>query len=425
MKSRHFLLIIFFVAFVLRAIFALSLQPHFFWSDETGYYNIALNLCERKGYTNDEILVPQSYMSATNFNNKTSFCFAPALPFTLAGIICITGQNITVVRLIQVLFASILPVVAFWMCIRLFNSLRTAYIAAIISAVYPYFIYISSVFYPQAFFSVLLALTILFFVSWLRDGRTRWLILTGITNGAACLFVVPTIFTVIPIGVIILYRLVLRRVSLLAPAIFLFFWAVIVGPYIMYASRMNNRFVMITKQENVGLHRFNHPDLTVMEVFSHTLTQESREKVNRLGTEFLLSINPQAAAGQWFKQMLKDHPLLFMRNCLLRLFALFAPVTFTITDNAHTGLVPNLVGIFIYLPLFLMSIAGLLRMSRQKDWAGLQVVSLLLFFLVPYILLIGNTRYRLPWDSLMICFAAYYISNIVAGWIDKLKTTQG
>lgn len=418
---KLFLIGIFIFAFVLRLTFALFLPLHFFWPDEAGYYNIALNVSNGDGYTNERILVSRDLLSTTEFNSKNAFCFGPGLAFTLAGISLTLGDNITTMRIVQCLITSLLPILVFWVCIRLFNSAGSAYVAAVITVLYPYFIYISSIFYPQAIGSVLLALTILCFISWLRDGRARWLILTGITDAVACLFIVPMIFTIIPLGSILLYRLVLRRVSLLRSFAFLSCWAIIVGSYIGYASMMNNRFILITRPENVGLHSFNHPDLSAIEVLSHTWTQKSVATIEELNEEFKLSKDPQGSARQWFKQMLRDHPLLFIRNCLLRLTAFFAPVTFTITKNPHTGLVPNLIGLFIYFPLFVMSTAGLFRMTQHKDWAGLQVVSLLLFFLIPHVILIGSTRYRIPWDSLIICFASYYIASMLAKRVDTVR----
>ncbi|MDY7036655.1 MAG: hypothetical protein SV375_10910, partial [Thermodesulfobacteriota bacterium] len=162
-----------------------------------------------------------------------------------------------------------------------------------------------------------------------------------------------------------------------------------------------------------ALQRYNHPHLTATEVFSHTLSKESAKKIS--------NDRPKSNFSdiEWLKQTLKKHPFTFVRNCILRVIAFFSPVTFTITKDK--GFLANLVGILVYFPLLVLSVAGVARASMQRNWAGLQLLSLLAFFMIPHVLLISNTRYRIPWDTIIICFAVYYITDKYRQPLDKLE----
>jgi len=281
-KSALLLFSIFIVTFIIRFIFTISLPPQAIWSDETGYLNIGINLCNGDGFTNEDIeMRVQPFFSKGNINTKDSFVFAPGPAFLLALLECTVGHNVKIFRIIQSFLTSFLPICVFWLSIQLFESKRIAYISAIIAAGYPYYIYISPLFIPQTIFSVLLILSLCFFVSWLKEGHTIWLIMTGVVNGIACLFVVPMIFTLIPICTIILFRSGFRVVSLTNLIAFLICWMLTAGSYMTYASIKNKRFVMITKAGDESLLIYNYPGIRAFDVLSHSIDKKSQIKIKQ------------------------------------------------------------------------------------------------------------------------------------------------
>ena len=410
-KTAIFLVSIFIAAFIIRFIFVISLPPQAMYPDETGYFNIAKNLCNGKGYTNKGIEErEQPFFSGKNLNTKDSFVFVPGPVFVLAFLECTVGHGVKIYRIIQSFITSFLPIFVFFLSIRLFESKKIAYIAAIVTAAYPYYIYISSLFIPQTIFSVLLVLTLYFFVSWLKEGRMIWLIMTGFVNGIGCLFVVPMIFTLIPICLIILYRSGFKAVSLTNLITLIACWAVVAGSYMTYASIKNGQFIMIEKSEGKLLLTYNYPGVSGFDVLSHSIDRNAHAKINRLYEDLKRSSGKESVSLEFLKRIIIEQPLFFIRNCFLRLIALFSPITYTMTTQKISSWA-NIIGFTIYFPLFLLSIAGLLKMSLHRNWIGLQLCSLLIFFLIPYIIMIGNTRYRLPWDSIIIIFAIYFITD--------------
>jgi len=419
-RTSILLISIFIAAFIIRLIFAISLPPQAIWSDETGYLNIGINLCNGEGFINEGIRTrEQPFFSKGNLNTKDSFVFAPGPAFVLAFLECTVGHDVKIFRFIQSFITSFLPICVFWLSIRLFESKKIAYIAAIIAAGYPYYVYISPLFIPQTIFSVLLVLSLYFFVSWLKEGHIMWLIMTGVVNGIACLFVVPMIFTLIPICIMILFRSGFRAVSLTNLITFIACWTVVVGPYITYASIKNERFVMITKQGDKGLLKYNYPGISAFDVLSHSMDRTAQTKINQIYLDLKQSEGKSSVSIEFLKRIIVDQPLFFFRNCLLRLIALFSPITYTITSY-KLSFWANIVGVILYFPLFLLSIAGVLKMTLRRDWMGIQLCSLLICFLIPYIMMIGSTRYRLPWDSMIIIFAIYFIVDKYSMIFDRI-----
>jgi len=409
-RTAIWLVAIFFGAFIIRFIFAISLPPQALWSDETGYLNIAINLCSGKGYTNEGIRTREHpFFSKGNINTKDSFFFAPGTTFMLAFLVCTVGQHIEIFRIFQSFLVSFIPICVFLLSIRLFESRKIAFISAIISIIYPYYVYISPLFIPQTIFSVLLVLCLYFFVSWLKEGNIIWLIMTGVVNGIACLFVVPMIFTLIPICMIILFRSGFKVILLKNLITFATCWAVTVGPYMTYASIKNERFIMITKSGEGTIIKYNYPGISAFDILSHSMDRKAQEKIKQLYWDLTQSSKKNSVSIEFLKRIVVKQPLFFIRNCFLRLIALFSPITYTITKNNYSKLLGNFVGYFVYFPLFLLSIAGMLKMIFRRNWMGLQLCSLLIFFLIPYIMIIASTRYRLPLDSVIIIFATYFI----------------
>lgn len=426
LSNKILLPAIFLPCLLLRVIFLFTLPPTAIWPDEAAYYNMALNIHSGEGYTNEIISgLTDSFRDTPIFNSKGALNFAPGVPYTLSVFLYLTGPSGTKLRLFQCLLMSLLPVLVFILAALLFDARGVGLLAAVIAIVYPYFIYLSSILLPQSLFSLLLVATMIFLVLWLRSNHLIYLMLTGFLHSLACLFVVPMIFTIIPLSTMVVIRFLRRRIPVAHFVVFSFSWLVLLLPYVYHVSVVNGRFTLITKESDESLYYFNDPDLSAMEVLTHTHTEESQKRVRQRLS--LLEGPKHERAMASFKETLETHPIIFVRNCLLRLIAFFSPVTFTITKTKHTGTLAVLAGLLIYLPLFILFIIVAVRSLLERDWVIIQVLSLLPFFLVPHIIVVSNIRYRLPWDAIIISLAAnwlYPVYRRVVTWFIDRRTSE-
>jgi 4-amino-4-deoxy-L-arabinose transferase-like glycosyltransferase len=396
------------LAVVLRVIGAFALPDQLLWPDESGYYNVALNLHDGNGYTNEQHPRARFPQNRTWISSADALSFAPGLPTLLAGVMSIVGEDLTSLRVMLGLVQSTLPLLVYACGLLLLGSRRAAVAAALVAAVYPYYVYLSNVFLVQGILTVLLALVITMYLYWRRVDRLVVAGLVGVTAGVASLFSVPMLFASVPIGAFILWRALRRHAHWASPLLFALGLAAPTVPWIAHASSAHGSFVLITKTGSpLAFVQCNHEALSAGEVLSHTPGPASREVFERLKRRVNADADPADAAAREVHKILYEQPLHFARNCLLRVAAFFSPVTYTMASNDHKGGLTQIIGIFVWLPFLLLSLPGLLRALLDRRGVALQLMICLGMYMAPYVALVSNTRYRLPWDFVFIILSMY------------------
>jgi 4-amino-4-deoxy-L-arabinose transferase-like glycosyltransferase len=141
------------VALVLRVGFVLSVGDEKRWPDEGEYHVIAVSLLEGHGYS--------SYWSYTEKELSPTAFRVPLLPLTLAGLYAIFGPHLLAARLFQSLLGALLVLLAFRMARALELPRGAGVLAALITAVYPYYIFAAGAVYPITLAAVLVATAVL------------------------------------------------------------------------------------------------------------------------------------------------------------------------------------------------------------------------------------------------------------------------
>jgi 4-amino-4-deoxy-L-arabinose transferase-like glycosyltransferase len=175
--------LIFAIALVLRAAVALWLPPEVVWKpDGDRYVLIANNLLSGRGF-------------GSIIENRLSVL---TLPLLIAGVDWVSGYNYTVLRLFGALLGASTCVLGWALTTRLFDR-TTAFIAGLLLAIYPYYVYIAPVYeYPQTLFVFIMAVAFLLIYRFLRTNRKTWLFFAGICLGLGIL-TVPTTLLFVPL----------------------------------------------------------------------------------------------------------------------------------------------------------------------------------------------------------------------------------
>jgi 4-amino-4-deoxy-L-arabinose transferase-like glycosyltransferase len=404
--------------FRLAALFLLSLccrlgyvllaEDAFMWPDETAYYNTALNLHAGNGFRNDINLVPTQYLENPRLRNAKPARFsAPGTSYSVAAVFSLSGIELLPLRIAHIVIMSFLPLAVLGLALLIHANRVAAWLAAFAVALYPFYVHLSCTLLPQnwlTLFAVLFSATL---VAWIRYRRWFWAVLCGACGGLATLFVVPMLFATFAACAWMLLCAIRDRSAIPAPPLALLTALAIVGPYVLNISSQTGRFTLVTAQGHRGLLQHNNPYLSAGEIFTHTPSKDSADQISL----WIDERQPAGySAGRKMIAYVFDHPLKFGRDCLVRLGAFWSPITHTISKPFELSSPVNLVGMFIYLPTFMLGVLGFLRFgSTRGHRIPLAILVIVSGFLIPHVLMIANTRYRLPWDSLLFVFAAYWL----------------
>lgn len=134
-------------------------------------------------YLNDAKLILEGLTPFKDFITREPLHF-----YTLAGFLKVFGLSVFAGRLMMVVAAPILMLLAYWVG-TYFYGRKVGLLAAIIYGLAPYIVYQGSVVAAmEVYESGLVLLSLFFLVRAANEGGTRWLLLSGLTLGLAILF---------------------------------------------------------------------------------------------------------------------------------------------------------------------------------------------------------------------------------------------
>ncbi len=114
----------------------------------------------------------------------SSYCLEPIYPLFVGAFYFLFGPSALSVRLAQV-GLSLLQIYLLFDIARRFFSIRTAFFAALISAIYPFYIMTTGLVYPTQLFSFLLVALVWSLLAYKQDGRLICLVLAAVAYGLA------------------------------------------------------------------------------------------------------------------------------------------------------------------------------------------------------------------------------------------------
>jgi len=175
-KLKYLYLAIFFLAFVIRLIYVLTLEDKWYFYDTVHYHTAANNLLAGEGF-GQSLLDP---------DRVTAYNLEPIYPIFLAAVYSLFGDNLLAVRIFQSLLFCLIPILVFVIAKRLFNA-QIALIASVLSIFYPYFIYISGFLYSTGLMTLLILVFVYFNIKFFDNSNYYYPIVIGILMGLIAL----------------------------------------------------------------------------------------------------------------------------------------------------------------------------------------------------------------------------------------------
>jgi 4-amino-4-deoxy-L-arabinose transferase-like glycosyltransferase len=351
--NLYSVIIIFLAVRVLFILLFLN-NDKYYWQDTIHYYSAAESLIENGSFGQDAEKPTYPFGLEPIYSIIIS-------PFVLIGKYAFLG-----IRLFQSLLFS-LSGLLFYKILRFFVNEKLSLIGLVIFLAYPFYIFLSGVILPEGIFVTLLLLFVLLLLKYQKDGRLIDMLFLGVVY--VVLIHLKTVTGLL--GAFLLFPLFMRFPLSRKLGHVLAVGFVVILISIPWGIRNYNTF------EKISLPR------------SYGGTKESSEITNRYERNF---------SG-------KNKFVVIAENIRDYWMPGFTRVD---SDNKFNNSFYRTIGVIITLPL-LLSLLFILCVKRDK-----KIYLLLLFIIMyslPYFILQGQTRYRLPIDFVMMIFLLLLVNN--------------
>ncbi len=295
---------------------------------------------------------------------------------------------------------------------RIFADRNAALLAAVITALYPFFIFYQGLAMSEALFDLLLVATFAALYAW-RDAGCR---VDGRLAGAMALAGLATYakasLTVLPPLLLASAawgeRQEIRKI-LKVLAMGTLVYCAMLAPWWIRNYTLFDKFVPFTTSAASNLYLGNNAHNLNGSVYWQTdVEPEVVARINAMPNE----LDRQAAYGHAAMDFIRQHPGRFLELCIIR-FKRYWNVTPNSRDynsGAHAVVAASSFG-----PILLLALAGLA--VNRAYWRALLPIYLLITYMTAlHTVTIGSLRYRLPLESFLIILAAGTILSVYRRW---------
>ncbi len=386
------LVIVMAVGFLLRLGVAVQSGSHIGWEDEQDYLNLAQNIAQGKGFVDTQ--------------GVTTAFRAPGYPAFMALGVLAGIKSVVGFKVLNVLLGTLM----IWLVFVLGKTLvdvKTGLIAAVLSAIYPYYLYMPSVVLATTLFTtMLLTATLLAHIS-VKDERLIVWLICGVSFG---------ILTLIrPSGAVILAAVIIWMALFIRPlpkkksriAVITFAAMLVVIPWMARNSAQIGTFSISTNgYRNLWLGNNEHANMNtgsdiempaeMQSAIDAITTEPGKERIYRLRA----------------LQYIKTEPGRFLLLTIKKAagFWRLTPSPSTETDTDSNTLV-NLASLFTVGPLFVLALVGYFFSGTDVRTQFNLWLLYAVFFTLLHAVFISKVRFRLPIDALFMVCAAYAIDK--------------
>lgn len=394
------------------------------------YYEVSQNLFLGNGFSIDGI--------------SPSPVQVPIYPLFLASSLFLFGSYKIVVA-VQIFLGSIIPVLARYLSLKLIPNSKVAIFVALVVALEPNFVLLSSIFFTETLFIFLFLLFILSFISYLEKGETKMLCISAVILGLSTLVKTTTQFFpifLIPIAWWFLRKKLPTRKLVSQGFIFMAIFLIILSPW-LYRNYKQFGAPGLTIMPTLNLYATLLP--SVLSVANNTSFTEARDAFIRQSKLNLKDLT-FANSGEFNKEAIneiKKHPKAIIEVATINVLTFFThDGMLTVLENA--GIRPetypskSAITLLISSPIQFMKVVGgylnspfILVLIMRLVWLTVFILFLLGVFLLwrnrgitPAILfglvlvayfavttasngLTVNARFRMPIEPIIIAIAAY------------------
>jgi len=257
--EKKIIIFIFILALILRIAVVLLADGGGLSYDQKQYDRIATNLISGEGFA--------------WYEGITTTFRPPLYPFFMATLYLLFGKSYLVIRITQAILGSLLPIITYMICKKIFN-MKIAKISALIITIHVPFILYTVALITENIFLPLFGLSVFFILKSLEE--PKYYILVGIFLGLTIL-TRPSISAFIPILFLWFYyhkkniKLTIRNF-----AIIMMFILILITPWIIRNYIVTDQFVFIDTRAGYNLYMGYNPNAT------GTFNFESTRVINKI-----------------------------------------------------------------------------------------------------------------------------------------------
>jgi 4-amino-4-deoxy-L-arabinose transferase-like glycosyltransferase len=394
--SERNLVISFAVLGVLLQLFILFFiidSNEIFWPDSQKNYAIAKSLSNGVPYSTPV--------------NEANLGRAPGYPFFLSGVMSVVGTDVVSLRLFKI---SLFPFFIFivYLIGRHFSNVdsKAAVIAAGLTAIYPYYLYVPLTFYPESILIFLFAAIALSLIYTKKSQNSIFNVLLTSVLIACAVMIRPTAIVWLPVA--IFYLSWKHKISFFkhfrTAAIIVLIPALAVISWMSRNHDVHGAFMFTTKPTELLLNTYSensrwdvkHPPMSERIVKKLRETKDLKEK--------------QRFAVQEAKEFITNNPGRASTIAIMQMLDLWNPVPRTIIEDEYGSKKYKIIPVIMYTFILLLSIPAILMFRKNRF---VQALLLLMLFntLLNGIFMI-SVRYRIITD-----FGLILLSSLTLMWL--------
>lgn len=369
-----------------------------FW--ECGYVEyaeIAINLTEGKGfYRVDEI------------EGERRSIRPPLYPLLLAALYKIFNKSSIPPIFIQSIIGALTVLFAYLIAREIFNE-KVGILAAVLAAIYPYYVFHDTSLQENTLFTLLTAVTIFFLIKTSKSLYLSNSFFAGIFLSLAVMTRV-TLLMLLPFAILWFIMVIRERKTMMVLAMLLGF-IIIAAPWLVRNTVIHGKPLFVV-HSGVALWVGQNP---------YTLTGYPYEHLDRMTEKAWAAISNKERDELWklselerdnrFRQkaiqFMKENPLIVLKGAFKKVYAglswNFSPDEGSWIKNASYTIT--------YLPILLLGVIGGF-LARDK-WKELSIIYSLFFtFIVVSAVFFAHTSHRIYLDIYLMIFSSYAVMRI-------------
>ncbi|MEW6536823.1 MAG: glycosyltransferase family 39 protein [Candidatus Auribacterota bacterium] len=403
LPTKYILFFILLLAALLRIVYLGEIRKIPFYNNPVGD---AKNYVARA----EEIYMGKIIPDESPFLSSAAYPYFLALTFKIA-------HNLTTPRIIQFIVGLVNVLVVYFLVLLLFGS-PTAIIAALLTAIYPVFIFFEGDLLMISLIVFTINVSLLFFVLFAKNRKIGYLIAGGIFLGISALGKPDTILLAPVIALWLFFSSTERKNGLIHTGILTLAVTLTILPLTVLNWLVEKEFILLTSNGGVNFYIGNHPDAPGIFAIppQSGLAVDGLHKISHRVAEYHLQkkLKPSDVSKYWFQrgtQFIKDNPmefiLLLAKKSLLMINRFEVPNHHSFYFYKSRSFVLRFIFLNLSIIIFFACI-GLLTSLEKRSELALLYIYLTVMFVVSVFFFISD-RYRLPVVSILIIFCSYGI----------------
>ncbi len=409
-NTKLFLFCLFILAVGIKLITAYYLGNKFtptLWE----YEDIAMNIINGKGFLCIWDIEPLEH-----FNIQFRSIQEPFFPIWCAMIYYVTNHSIFTVLILQILYASLIPIAVYYITYRIYD-IKTAIISSICSVFVPGIVlYSSTKLHHMPLYSLFFCLALLSALNLFENFSNKNQILLGLVLGVGLLIRSTTIFI---IGAIFLWLWcnlkveIKKKVSAMSKILLI--TGIIIMPWVIRNYLVHNRLLLFQSSDGYVFYIATNPNANgtlYLPDGRFQLAGIPQELLEKHSTLTEMEFRDLMKSESW--KFVKQDPLRVLRLCFLRFSYFWWP-------SALSGKAPGyeypehyirLYKIYyaVLLSVFLYQVFFIIRSIFRKDNYYLSKELLILLSLaaisIPHTLMFAEGRHRFAIEPLLLIIAS-------------------